>query len=243
MFHKALPVKFGNWESKWGVYPPSSSSERGICSPNSGRLISQGGKQRRNTDLGEASTFSKGALNSSTCGSRLHRLAASLPGSPQQGSCSLGWRPLSLHFPCASILLALSWDTERKALAFRACASSAWHMAHSSGSPACHHTCCGPRATRSASPELGLGSLVASVATLPPPPPFKPYSSLSAVAEKQRRGRALFSRSAEPVWRSEKSPKSGFLAGATTYQPCVPSKPFSFHLCNENGTPPSLGTL
>lgn len=229
MFHKALAVMFGNWESKWDVYLLSSSSERGTCCPNSGGLISQGGKQRRNTDLGEASTFSKGALNSSTCGSRLHRLAASLSGSPQQGSCSLGWRPLSLHFPCASILFPLSWDTERKALAFRACANSAWHMAHSSGSPACHHTCCGPRATRSASPELGLGTLVASV-TKPPttPPPFKPYSSLSAVAEKQRRGRAVFSKSTEPVWRSEKSPKSGFLASATTYQPCVPSKPFFF---------------
>ena len=155
----------------------SSSSERGTYSPNSGSLISQGGKQRRNTDLGEASTFSKGALNSSTCGSRLRRLAASLSGSPRQGSCSLGWRPLSLHFPGASILLPLCWDSERKALAFRDSASSAWHMAYSTGGPACHHTCCRPHATGSASPQLGLGTPVASVTKPSPLPPPRPLSS------------------------------------------------------------------
>ena len=61
-------------------------------------------------------------------------------------------------------------------------------------------------------------------------PLFKPYSSLSVVAEKQERGRPAVSKSAESVWRSEKSLKSGFLAIATTYEPCVPSKPHFFHL-------------
>ena len=59
-------------------------------------------------------------------------------------------------------------------------------------------------------------------------PLFKPYSSLSVVAEKQRKGRPVVSKSAESVWSSEKTPKSGFLAIATTYEPCVPSKPHFF---------------